>query len=477
MLNKMREKHSKRILWALVIIIVPAFVLWIGQGSLKSSKVNKIGTIDDKKITFDMYRHHMQLAHIFLLLNMVESDKTTAQDLESLAMNFLLLLTEAKNQAISASDTEVVDFIKNHPFMSSFFSDGIFDQQSYENFLKRLSSNYRLGLTVRDFEEYIRDIIKIEKIFEKNVDIKVKEQDLKELYLKDTQTAKIEYIYLPYDKFKVDIGITPKELEDFYSNNKAIFKREPKVKLEYCIVGDDEETREELLKLIPSVKNIKELKEKINLDVKTTKFLGLNDPIENIGWQPQINSIAFALEPNKIGPLIQTEKGLVIIEKIESQESFTPALSEIENEVRSALILDKAKKDAELFANDILSQLNAQPNVTFKDFAFEKKLEYKETGEFKFYDYIEGLGLDENLSKIIFSLNNGQLSDEAVLLASGAYIIKLKEKTEFDPEDYKAKKPSYEYMIRVSLEQRARLEFIDKLRKKYDLKLYSYINQ
>ena len=82
-------------------------------------------------------------------------------------------------------------------------------------------------------------------------------------------------------------------------------------------------------------------------------------------------------------------------------------------------------------------------------------MDFKETGYFKYYDYIEGLGLSEKVSKIVFSLKKDEVYTYPILAMKGAYIIELKEITPLDEPDFSQKRETYRQAL---LQQKTYLE-------------------
>tara|TARA_B100000315_G_scaffold18059_1_gene16107 strand:+ start:1168 stop:2574 length:1407 start_codon:yes stop_codon:yes gene_type:complete len=467
----------KRIAWSIAIIIIPAFVLGSIFSYINSKKNSAIGAIDGNKITADDYRYFIKLAQLHIRLNANPEKSLSAGDLEQLAMDFMLLRKKADSERIAVTDKDVIEYIQRHPVTKIFFSSGEFDQTAYESFLVRVSNYNQLALTPRSFEEYVRDFVKIERLFINHISINITDDQAKELYLKDIEEAKIAYLSIPYKKFAVEVGISPKELEDFYTQNQPKFAVEAKVKFKYALIANEEEKRNELLGNLNTINTMAELEKAMDLTVKETDLIALTDPIEDIGWQPQINIMAFALPDKTLSQVIETDKGLIILEKIDSQEQYTPALAEIEKEVHQAYILNNAKKDSELFASEIIEKIEASPEKEFKTFANSKDIEYKETEKFKYYDYIEGLGLDENISKIVFSLEDNQVHSKPLLLDTSAYIVKLLEKTPFDDKDFQEKKPAYVAFLTQRIQYKERIDFITNIRQTANLELYPYDEQ
>ena len=465
MLNAIRQRHTKRILWGLFFVIVPAFVLWGGLSSIQGRKKNILGTIDGHTITISDFNYYFKLAKLYVLLNMRDTQKLSPQDLENLAFDFLMLKNKAQKESIEVSDEEVIAQI-----MKDFFPQGKFNQEAYEQFLTNLSRRYNLGLSSRIFEEYMRDFIIMDKLFEKYARAEISEADIKELYTRENQKAKIAYLFVPYEKFKVEIGISPKELEEFYNENKDTFGREAKINIRYILIPEAETA--ELNKELETTGTLDELASGLSKEIKETGFIGINDPIQGIGWQKEINALVFALEKNTVSPPIQTDKGVIILEKKDAKAAFIPELKEIEPQVKERVILKTAKEDAKRFARELLEKIKAENITSLEVLADKKTTDFKETGYFKHDDYIEGLGLDPKVSTVIFSLKKDEIHPHIMALEQGAYIVQLKGISQFDLTDFQKKSQAYSDRIKQQKEISKKLSFLANLRKETALVIH-----
>ena len=121
MLNILRRKKiKKRILWALAIIIIPAFVFW-GAGSLTKRPLSSkyIGMIDGEKIPFDDFVKSMQDTQVSLFLNyfnqpeILRRFRNDRAFLSGLSWENLIIKERAKKDKVSVSDEEVINFIQS----------------------------------------------------------------------------------------------------------------------------------------------------------------------------------------------------------------------------------------------------------------------------------------------------------------------------------------------------------------------------
>ncbi len=467
MLRRLRNPKSKKIFWIFAGVIIVAFAL-SGAGYYLSGRNKEVAlTIDNKPLTQQDLQPYMEMARLQLLpLDLNGRKRITLADIESLALEMLILLWKAEQEKITVTDQEIVNYI-----LENLFPQGKFDQTVYQRILKNISRRYNLKkrLTSEIFEEYVRNFITIDKLLQKHVRVEINQYEVKDLYLKDNQKAKIAYLFIPYKKFRVEVGIPPKEIEEFYQAHKSLFKREPRVNILYTVIAKSD-LDDKLLKKLSRIKSVAELKQKLSLEMKETGLIGLNDPIADIGWQPQINELVYTLEKNVLSRPLQTEKGLLIVAKKDEQLPATPPLHQIEAEVREKLIAQRAKNEAESFSQDLLEKIRPEKKTDLKSIARRQDLEFKETDYFKFYDYIEGIGLDLKVSEIIFSLEKGQVDTTPISGASGVYIIKLVDISPFDSTDFEKKKPDYLNVVRQSKSLIQKNKFLQQLEQEADVR-------
>jgi hypothetical protein len=461
MLYKFRARHIKRILWGLVVVVIPAFILWGGLSFLKEKKQRLVGRIEKKNIYLVDFSYYLKMANLHFTL--LGEEDLSYQDYVTKAWQFLLFLWKAKKEKIKVDDKEVVETIKN-----IFSKDGKFDKERYFYILK-----YRLRMPAHIFEEYMRDFLKIDKLLQENIKIEIKDEEVKEFYKRDTQKAKINYFFIPYGDFKKELKFTEEEIKEFYLRNKSIFKEEPKVKINYIIINEEQKDKKKILKEISSIKDLEELKDKFSLKVKETDFFALNEPVEGIGWYPQINKTSFSLKEKEISsPLKWKENRLIVIQKIDERSSFVPPLEEIKEKVIERLKEEKSKEKVKEECEEIIEMIKKEKVKDLKEVAKRKKIEIKETGYFKYYDYIEGVGLNEELSKVIFSLKKGEIYPSFFLLEKGGYIIQLEDVTPFNEEKFEKEKEIYIKKLKVRKRLLETLKFISQIEKESQLEIY-----
>ena len=164
MLKFFRTKGvTKFVLWTLLILILPAFVLF-GTEALDRAKKGPAfaGTIGKKRISLSELADSVVAVRSQLILNYGNQPdlvRTLAADkafMTRAAWERLIMLNEAHRQKIRAADAEVVAYLRSHPL---FIRNGRFDDKIYA-----YSLQYTIGMSARTFEEIIRKNIELTKL-------------------------------------------------------------------------------------------------------------------------------------------------------------------------------------------------------------------------------------------------------------------------------------------------------------------------
>lgn len=468
MLVKLKNRHLKRIFWVLLCIIIPAFILWGGKIRQKKQITGQIGK---HRIDIQEFNNYLKLArvHSFLVYGPDYPSKITPQEQKSQAWRLYLLDWKAEKEKISVNDREIVKFINER-----FSLENEFDKDRYTKLIQ-----YYLQMNPRDFEERIRKILRAEKLWKKYIKIEIKEEEILDSYKKDHEKAKISFIYIPYDKFEQELGIKDSELKNFYESNKGGFQEEPKVKIKYLFIPQEEYAgrKTEINQKIKEGKTIEGISENIKLSCEETDFLTPATPIKGIGWAPALIKSAFSLPENSLSELLEINNGFIIFEKTASKRSFIPSFEEVKEKVIEKVKIKKEKDLAKNLGDNIIKEIKAKEIRDIEIIATNYKLENKETAYFKYHDYVEGVGLNNDLNQAVFESRKGEIILKNFLLPKGNYIIQVKDLIPIDEEKFKQDKQEYKRKILFQREFMERIKFLAELQKEANLKIYSTLQQ
>jgi len=471
MLVAIRGKHTKKVLWVIAVVVIAAFVLSGARSFLDKKRAKAIAEINGQTVVISNFKSYVDLARLDTILysNLNKKDqKITIEEIIEKASIYYRLLWKAQEKGIEVSDKEVMEWI-NHNFSRS----GKFSRESYQQYVRHISRNFGLTLTMRSFEEHVRNLILINKLWEDSLDVSVTDNEVETLYAMENQKAKIAYLFIPYEKFRVDVGIKPNEIEEFYRDNTALFKREPTVNIAYALITEKDKMSPEEITELAKLKTLDQLKEKTSLEIKKTGLIKKADLIKEVGVTQEIAQLAFSLELNQISPPIDLGENFIIVGKEDEQPAFIPSLGEIKPEVKEALIVSRAREETNRFSSDLLIEINQEETKNLKTFANKNNLEFKQTDFFKYFDYIDGLGLNNQVSAIVFSLAKDEVHSKVIALDKGAYILQLKDKTPIDRSDLQNKKEEYYNKIEERKLFIERLKFITKLNQEIIIKIPS----
>lgn len=468
MFLKLNKKNKKRILWAALLLIVPSFVLW-GSAALKSSRENIVARIENRLVTIDQFSPYIKQASLHWLINSETNQRATSDDIRFLAADFFLLSYQAKRKNITVSDSEVVNYLQSMPM---FWENQSFSPEKYQAFIYYLQRQFSPRFSARNFEEYLRNLLTREKLFNSQIQITISDDEIKEAYIKDNQQANLAYILFPYQQFETDLSISDQQLEEFYQQNKNNFLRKPKIKVHFASFSPESQESENIFEQLQHIQNLSQIE---TLTLHESGYFNRNQPIQGLGFSPQINEILFSLNKGEIsGPLFFREN-LYLFQVIDKNPAFIPAFSEIVDEVSNAYRKKIARQNAKDAAVLVLAQIEEFSQTGLNFFEEKDKIEFQETGFFDYSGYIRGIGLSEKVSQLaFFELESGQIYDNLIKKENGIYLIKLLEKSPFILEDFLKEKETYRRKLKAEKELYRRLNYLASLRTKLSFQLDSF---
>jgi len=392
MLKLLRNKRiAKAIFWALVILIMPAFVLW-GSGSLGRSKEKGpscVGTADNKKVSFEDFAKSLTSVRCYVILDYFSQPQILDIFLKDkafmarMAWDRIIMLRAAGKYKLKVSDKDVINYIKLHPM---FVHNGRFDEKIYEYVLKN-----NMGLYPRNFEEIVRENLMIQRLNDLlTKDAKASDAEIIENYKKNNEKFKISYIAATVNDFldKTDIG--EDRMKDYYEKHRATFALPPKegeeagaplrvapfedVKANVKTMLSEEDAKslaieymnEEYKKIMDTMSQEKvpfeQAASKLGFKIQESPFFSKSDYLEGIGEALPIATVVAKLKKEEISAPIETRKGALVFKVLEIQnydeEKFKKEKDKYSKDIlaakKSKIIgewLKKAKQSANLNIN------------------------------------------------------------------------------------------------------------------------------
>ncbi|MDZ7665312.1 MAG: SurA N-terminal domain-containing protein [Desulfotignum sp.] len=225
MLRYLRENSGNWIIKIFLGIIVVVFV-FLGVGSMNSSRNNSVASVNDIPITVDefeyAYRNLVEQMRRRFQDNLTD-DLLKALNLKQQALNSLiedkLMLAQADAFEIAVTDLELQESILA---IEAFQRDGQFDMEQYRQMLGLNS------LTPEMFEQLQREQLKKQKLQDMVLStVSVSDLEADSFYAFYNTAVKVDYIKVdPADVSGVTV--TPDQIQAHYEKNKDRYQSEPK---------------------------------------------------------------------------------------------------------------------------------------------------------------------------------------------------------------------------------------------------------
>ncbi len=473
MLTFLRKKNiAKKILWALAIIIIPAFVLW-GAGNLSRKRLpfKYVGRISGRKISIEEFAKSVKNARIGLFLNYFNQpealDKLQKDRklINRLAWESLIMKSGAKKAGMDASDGEVVDFITNHPL---FTRGNVFNEKFYKYFLQN-----SLGVSPRAFEESVRDFI-ISMKFKNDIvkSVAVPDPELYRFYRNEFEKAEIDYVVIDKNAFKEKAAVSEKEIMSFYDAQKERFTEPEKIILQYIAFPHKEQgAKEKVLaemkevydKLASRPRNMEKIAERFGLSIKETPPFSREEIVPGMGNMGNIGAVSSRLNPlAEVAPMVdENEIGTSFIIMVKEKRSPRVKSAEEVTVYITDLIKDeKAKILAQKKANKMYGEAKSGKMPLF---AISEKYALKpaRTGFISRFDYIAGIGESYAIVDDAFKLKPGEIS-KPIEVRKGCALIEPVGFRLIDEKKFEKEKDTYRNKILAAKKMRALQDWLSK---------------
>lgn len=237
MLKYMRDNTGSWIIKILLGLIVLVFV-FLGMGSMRASRGNKVATVNDETITIDEFQKSYQtimdqVRQRFgdnLTDEMIEMLQVKKQAIDSL-IDERLVAAQAENLKIEVTDKEVKDSILAIP---TFRRNNLFDIETY----KRVLAANRW--TPEVFEQLQRDSLKLEKLRKVVLSsVTVSRLEASEYYRFMNTAVGVDYLVFKPDAI-TDVSVDDAAVQEYYEANKDRYKSEPLIRARYLEFTPDD---------------------------------------------------------------------------------------------------------------------------------------------------------------------------------------------------------------------------------------------
>jgi len=393
------KKFARRTLYGILIVIIPAFVLW-GAGSF-SDKPALIGTIDKKEIRSDDFAKSLQGIKIELLLtysdyNVLTNVLRNRSLIARMAWERLIFLISANKHKIKITDRDVLFSLAQHPL---FQKNGLFDRWTYNYIIKNT-----LGMEPRTFEELVRENIEI-IVFQNALckDIVVPEKEIKEHFGTLNDKFDISYFRVDKENFTGSSAPTEEEIENYYTSHVFEFETPQKIGIEYIeIPYSNVEQKKEVankmgelqLRLEKFPTTFEETAKEHGVYYRKTGPISRDDLLPGTKFSKKVHDIALSMSKDEVSPPVFTGNvsgSAYLMRKIDTTPAQLMAFEEVRETVAEKLVLDKktflASEKASSFYEDISSG-----KISFEEAANSLSAEIRTSRDIDIDGYIDGIG-------------------------------------------------------------------------------------
>jgi len=466
MLEVLRKKGvNKTILWFIAIIIILSFGVF-GTAYRLDNTVNSAGTIYGHNVNIKEFQQsYLDARDQAIRIYGDEFFKNGNRlNLEQEAWDRLILLKEAQKRDIQASDQEVVATIATIPF---FQRSGQFDRTLYEEIVQNPGVFDR---STHDFEEGVRKQVVIKKLLDAVAPEKIlSDAQLKKEYQKRNEKITLEYVLFSASDFAKNAAANDDEIKTFYEQHKEQFRQPPTIVLNYAQTKD-KALADTLSKELTPGTNFAAVAKTLKLEVKTSAPFTQEAPILTFASNPDNIQKFFAMKPGDYSPPLEAPDGWQIVQLKEKNNSAIPALQDIKDKVKDAVLLEKgfalAKPQADRALKDLTEALKVKD---FKTAATGLGLKVEKTPAFGRKDYIANTGLIEEFQQEADELNANKKLSGVISSSQGPAIIYLEKMEKPEDGQFESDKENFRQMLSAEGRNQILITFISQLRAKADV--------
>jgi peptidyl-prolyl cis-trans isomerase D len=176
------------------------------------------------------------------------------------------------------------------------------------------------------------------------------------------------------------------------------------------------------------------------LTVQESGFFARDEPIMGLGPAPEATNRAFDMKQGEVSGALRGSRGFVFVTLVARQDPYVPKLEEVKDRVRDEVIKEKARTLSKQKAVEIAAKLKSAPD--FEKAAKAAGVEAKTTELISRDSPIPDLGVAPAVEDRAFQLPVGAVSD-AVATDNGTAVIKVLEKKETTPDEWKTAKDRF----------------------------------
>ena len=176
------------------------------------------------------------------------------------------------------------------------------------------------------------------------------------------------------------------------------------------------------------------------LTVQESGFFARDEPILGLGPAPEVTNRAFEMKQGDVSGALRASRGSVFETLVAKQDPYIPKLEEVKERVRDEVVKERARAASKQKAAELAVKLKGAPD--FEKAAKAAGVEAKTTELISRDAPIPELGVAPAVEDAAFKLPVGGVTD-AIATDNGTAIVKVLEKKEVTPEEWKNAKDRF----------------------------------
>lgn len=440
------KKFARRTLIGLLILIIPAFVLW-GAGNISKGQ-KLIGTIDKQKIYPDDFFKSMQGMKIELLLYYMNYDlfsraMQNRPAINRMAWERLVFLNAAESKNIEVKNQDVLRFLSRHPL---FQRSGSFDHKLYQHIIKNV-----FRLETRQFEELVRENLEVKALqIDLYKEIAIPDEELMRKYKQLNDKIAISYVLVDKAMFAEVSAPTPEEIKLYYDINVNEFHTPQKIELEYIKIPyanaeQKEEATSKLKAVYPKLEKyptkLEEASEEHGLDYRRTGPLSQDDLIPGVKFSREIYNIASRLPEGVLSLPVFTgeEEGEVyLLRKAKDIPSRILSFEDAKDKIIEKLSNDKHMRLAGEKASALYEEISRK-NISLEEAGKTIKQKTQTAEDVSLHGYIENIGPAKAIVEKALKTGAGNILSP-INIPKGVILVRIDNIIPADEETFKEQK-------------------------------------
>lgn len=204
------------------------------------------------------------------------------------------------------------------------------------------------------------------------------------------------------------------------------------------------------------------------LAVQESGFFARDEPILGLGPAPEAAAKAFDMKPGEIAGPLRASRGFVFETLVSKQDPYVPKLDEVKERVRDEVVKTKAREIATTKAAELAAKLKGAGD--FEKAAKAAGVEAKTTDLIARDSPIPDLGVAPTVEDKAFSLPVGAVS-EPIATDTGTAVIKVLDKKEVTPDEWKGAKDSFREQLLTDRRNRFFSSYMVKAKQKMKIEV------